>query len=332
MKKGRSRKTPWAWVIPAGVLLAACSAWLWGHGWWITDLAANLASLFAVAAGAFSVCACVRRRFLLALTGVCAGGVGVLGLMATPRLASAGEVHASEQVRVVVFNGSSGRLRHPEAAYDMLLASNADVVVLIEPSTELLDLIRGSASWTERYPYRRLPESARAGWRVVLTRWPQRGGEDFAGGAESAASRGMHVMVIERPGGVFGFVQFNPESPRSVSRWRRGNMRVEEAIDAITERLLPLEIPVIAAGDMNATGSGGRSVRFARMTGLKRAKPWWLPAATFPVWPGGVVGVAIDDVWASGDVRLVSWERLDACGSDHRPVLVTLAMPGRVGG
>ncbi len=268
-----------------------------------------------------------RKRWVVAVALGLAAITGGLGPLATPRLSRVTAPDEALLVRVLVFNGSSGGLGDADRASAMLLGADADVIVLLEPSTELLDVIRASEEWTAQFPFRRLPDSAKAGWRVVFTRWPQRGGEEFAGGAEVAAAEGMHVMIVQRPAGAFGFVQFNPESPRTLARWRRGNVRVTEAIEAVRERLLPREIPVLAAGDMNATGSGGRSRRFARESGLKRAKAWWTPRATYPAWLPGFVGIAIDDVWASPEVKVVSWERLDPCGSDHRPVLVTLEVP-----
>jgi hypothetical protein len=39
--------------------------------------------------------------------------------------------------------------------------------------------------------------------------------------------------------------------------------------------------------------------------------------------------IAIDDVWISAKVQLISWQRGELGGSDHYPVIVDLAVPRR---
>lgn len=209
----------------------------------------------------------------------------------------------------------------------MLHGHNPDVIVLIEPSRALLDLIRADERLSASHPHRRLPEAAGSGWRVVLTRWPQRAGEGFTEGAASAGQGGMHVMIVDRPQGAFGLVQVNPESPRTLARWRAGNARLDGAIAAVTERLVPLGVPVIVAGDLNASPTGMRSARLAHQAGLARAKPRFTMDGTFPAGLPAPVRLPIDDVFASPSVRLVEWRVLGSCGSDHRALLVRLRLP-----
>lgn len=315
-------------VLAISCLVLATTAWVWGINWWVLDLCANLAAQLALLSVLAAIAALLlrRRRAALALTLIaCAGFAGPLSQPRLPRAAA--NANDADIISILVFNGSSGGLDHAADALNMLLDADADVIVLLEPSLPLLDLTRASADFSARYPARKLPDTARAGWRVVFTRWPHRGGDDLSESPDAAATRGMHVMVVDHPRNPFGFVQFNPESPRTLERYRAGNQRVRDAVDAVNTRLKPLNIPILAAGDMNATPTGWRSRHFAARTGLRRAKPASKLGGSYPVLLPHPLRLAIDDVWGSPGVTVVEWSLLPSCGSDHRAVCVRLRLP-----
>ncbi|MCC6286000.1 MAG: endonuclease/exonuclease/phosphatase family protein [Phycisphaerales bacterium] len=317
-------------LAPLGIAMyvALATAWLHPITTYLADLAATLAILWALLAIPSVVFLTWRRRRIAAGVVAIAGIIAWGSLWRTPRLGQAPRsIPSSQIISILVFNGSSSRLSAPEKALAMLHDLDPDVIVLIEPSRTLLDLIRADDALARSHPFRRLPDTAKSGWRLVLTRWPQQGGPDFAGGAEDAAHGGMHVMVVDRPAGAFGLVQVNPESPRTLARWRAGNARVEGAINAIRERLMPRGVPVIVAGDLNASPTGARSARLARGADLARAKPRFVLDGTFPAGLPAVFRLPIDDVFASPGVGLVEWRVLPSCGSDHRAVLVRLCLP-----
>jgi endonuclease/exonuclease/phosphatase (EEP) superfamily protein YafD len=81
--------------------------------------------------------------------------------------------------------------------------------------------------------------------------------------------------------------------------------------------------PLVVAGDFNATPWSLHLATFERLTGLTRL-------TGLPSWPArglGLPQVAIDHIFVSSGMRpLGSATTLDASGSDHLPVRVTLAV------
>ena len=136
------------------------------------------------------------------------------------------------------------------------------------------------------------------------------------------------AAIVRRPGGAFVLVSTHPPSPRSEMAWSQGNLALELLVELVVSELLPTRLPVLVGGDFNATPSGLRSRRFQSATGLRRAKPALHASGTWPgdrAWP---FRVAIDDVWASDGVRTLGWTALPVPkGSDHSPVIATLAVP-----
>src|SRR3546814_1418660 len=76
---------------------------------------------------------------------------------------------------------------------------------------------------------------------------------------------------------------------------------------------------LIVAGDMNLTPWA------AAMREQDRALAPLSRMTRAPSWPRALPVLPIDHVYAGPDWGLVSARRLPATGSDHRPILVTLA-------
>ncbi len=312
------------WYLPGIVTLhLVCASWIFGGFLWPADLLGALsaqAGWVALAVAGVLFWRRMRRPALLAALAACIAWGGI-----DPARARHGRIPDIERVRVLIFNGHSGALSDSAGAFGMLADASCDVLILVEPSTELVQRLRTDpvfASWSMF-----VPEQARAGWRVVATRWPQRGGEGWEGGAREALRQGVHMMIVDRPAGAFGLVQFHPSSPRTPARWRDGNRTARRVGAEIRSRLLPLGIPVLAGGDLNATPSSWRSRFFGAMTGMRRAKPVWLVDGSWPAWAPASVRLAIDDLFVTPDVRVGRWRSLGSHGSDHRAVLIELGVP-----
>ncbi len=305
------------------MLNLACASWMLGGFWWVADLvgsmAAQIGGVVLLLAGALGWKKKRNVAMLMVLsTGLAWGGLG------WPR-ATWGAIAEDERVRVLIFNGHSAALGDSEGAFRMLVDSACDVFVLVEPSTELVQRIRAAPEFALWSMY--IPEQARAGWRVVGTRWSQRGGEDWSGGARGALCDGVHMMIVDRPSGAFGLVQFHPQSPKTPSRWRAGNMLTQRVADEVRRRLQPLGIPLLAGGDLNATPSSWRSRVFAGTTGMRRAKAAWVIDGSWPSWAPAPLRLAIDDLFVSTGVRVDSWRTIGSYGSDHCAVLIDLGVP-----
>lgn len=307
-----------AWGAAACVLAMGLCVPVAGAGY-VFDLAANL-SAWGLAIGAV-VCGwlLLRRNWGCALL----AGLGCV-LMAWPLVGRAWWADGAgptKPVRVLVFNSSTTEGDAGEAM-GLIERSQADVVVLTEPSGALLDLIRESAVVAGRYPGFFLPDRAAGGYMLVLSVWRQ---VPVLGAAPKDVARGgLRVMRVERPEGPFVLLALHPDSPRSASEWAKGNEVVERAVSLVGGEIAGLGLPVVVGADLNSTPGGWRSRRLAE-AGLRRAKPV-LAGGTWPAgWPWPL-SIAIDDVWTSAGCRVVGWERPAGGGSDHRAVLVDVVV------
>lgn len=324
-RRGGGTAGRWVGRIVAMVLLVLSPAWIVSGFTWPTDMAANLSAQLFLVTAVLGLWWLLRRRWGLVVVSVVS--CVVHGIVLIERRAARG-TDQDDAMRVLVYNAHT---RNPGAdALELILMSGADVVALTEPSAELLDLIRDSDRIHAEYPYLWLPDRARGGFRLLMSRWPQ-AGSDGSGAWVAGASRTvigpMRVARIDRPDGVFMMVMAHPRSPRTWARWRAGNGDVEQVADAVTDLARSTGLPVVLAADLNATPTGWRSRYLTRRTGLRRCKPLLTPVGTYPAslpWP---VSVAIDDAWVSPGVRVASWKALGSGGSDHRAVVVDLVLP-----
>lgn len=324
----RARRAPararlWAGRAMVAALALPCAAWTLGERAWAFDIVGNLAAHFGAVALLALLWRLARRRW-----GQAAGALACAAVALAPltmhRAPRAGANDAARTVRLMTWNA---HVDNPDApgALRFLLDAPADVITLYEPSDDLLNLMRASDELRAKYPGYEIPDRAGAGWRMFLCAWPH---ERIRRGArDDERSHGRSFRVEHPRGGAFVVSMFHPASPRNADRWASGNVDVRLAIDAATGRLGELGLPLIFAGDFNATPSGARTRWLAREASLRRAKPLLSFNGTWPAWAPRPARVAIDDAMVSEGVGVVSWRTLRAAGSDHRPALTTLALP-----
>ena len=82
-------------------------------------------------------------------------------------------------------------------------------------------------------------------------------------------------------------------------------------------------LPVIVAGDFNSAPTGSAHRVFGRSSGLGTWRTL-LGRGTWPAWAPPALGLPIDRVWASGEVRLRAARVGPRFRSDHRPIVVDL--------
>lgn len=332
VRRPRSRKRAAIAWTSAGILACIASATLAPEAGWIADLIANLAAQWVLVGVALAIALGIARQWAPSVAAVGVTGLFLLSLMggrATHTSREEAAAAGASLVRVLHLNMNSLNPRAPEV-FDLILGTDADVVSVLEPSTELVQRLRESEEIKERYAEFYIVPQARAGWPIVMTRWPQRGGPDWTPGPLwRTIPRGGegYVMKVERPEGAFFMLQSHASSPRSPRRWNSGSELVAGLAKRVRTTLQPEGLPIVLACDLNGTPSGGRSRRLVNDCSLRRAKPLLTPLGTYPSalpWP---LTLAIDDVFVSPDVTVVAWETIDVPGSDHRGVLVTLALP-----
>lgn len=198
----------------------------------------------------------------------------------------------------------------PADTAQAIVDARADVVVLQEVSGSFRPML---AALDQHFAYATqcTPKCDLA----IFSRWPIVDSDYFLKDAKGRKfGPPMLWARIAEPGGrPFTVATFHYPWPTSRDQavQRRAVARALARID---------RGPLIVAGDMNLTPWAAamreQDRAFAPLTRMTRALPSW-PRA-FPVLP-------IDQLYAGPDWGLVSTRRLPATGSDHVPILVTLA-------
>lgn len=173
------------------------------------------------------------------------------------------------------------------------------------------------------YPYREAVPGAGSEGSVILSRFPLEGTEGIPG-----STMGMPGAVAELAGGHSVRVQLAhpmPPIPGQVGLWRKelGALR-----DFAAEN--PSRTPTILAGDFNASQDHAAFRRLldtglrdaARLAGAARTPSW--PARTAPT-----AGAQIDHVLVSGEFSASDARFLGIADSDHRALVVDLALHQR---
>jgi endonuclease/exonuclease/phosphatase (EEP) superfamily protein YafD len=230
----------------------------------------------------------------------------------------------------MIANVLSSNPAEPDAVREALLSADADVLVLLESPAWLIEELKDADGvWRTRYPHYWIAGKADAGFRVMLSRWPQHSAVTGERGAWLTGVEGFREAILDRPGGAFTCVLVHPSSPRSPARWRDGNAHVRRLIDRDADRVAARGLPLIAAGDLNGSPTGARSRIAADGGGLRRAKPLLRAEGTWPAWSVWPATIAIDDVLVSIDIEVFAWETRTVPGSDHEAVVVDMHVPLR---
>lgn len=313
----------WAAVLMVGVWT---TSWVWGWTY-IPDLLANLiAQALLLGLCVLVVCALLRRRrACLVLAVVLATGLVPI-FHARARLFPGEREPAEHADRYSFLHINVSSHRTADSVRETLIRMDADIVSLTElPMDSQRRFLRGD-ELSNLYPYkleRHWTRERLATAGVVLSRWPMQQLD-----LSSYGGTGKDIMagVVQLDNAPLAVVAIHPRSPRRPVHWTWGNQTTQTAADVIND-LLDDGYPVVLLADLNATPSGWRSRHIVSQTGLRRAKPIFLPAGTYPAelpWP---MSVAIDDAWVSDGLEVLSWDRPQPEGSDHYPVLLEIGFP-----
>lgn len=316
-------------VLWTGLVVAVVgvAAWPFAAVGWVVDLVAQLTAHAVMVAGVLTVLAAGLRRWRLVLVAAGAVAVGGVGLMQGRAWTLAPATPGVAPVRVLVYNALSANTSEPARVRGCILGSDADIVALLEPPDWLIEELKAGGAWREAYPWYWVAPKAEAGFKVLMSRWPQRSTDTGVDEPQRTALPGFREAIIDRPGGAFVFALIQPKSPRSAARWAEGNAVFEALARRRGAREAATGLPIVVAGDLNATPTGHRSGLASARLGLRRAKPLLVAAGTFPgamPWP---LRIAIDDALVGPGTRVVGWRVVDGAGSDHAAVIIELEVP-----
>lgn len=213
------------------------------------------------------------------------------------------------QVRLLTHNVWTGNADPADTA-QAIIDAKPDVVMLQEVDGSFRPML---AALNQHFPYAtKCPPGCDL---AILSRWPIADSDYFLKDAEGRKFGPAMLWARVVGPGERPFTVVTLHYPRPTSRDQAVRRRdVAQALARIERG------PLIVAGDMNLTPWAAamreQDRALAPLTRMTRALPSW-PRA-FPVLP-------IDQLYAGPDWGLVSARRLPATGSDHEPILVTLA-------
>jgi len=259
-----------------------------------------------------------------ATPGLAALGVASSLLLMAPELATAARQRPSpvaadtETLKIVQFN-LWGRNTDPRGTARWILDRDPDVVVLEEAYARSGGVARALAG---RYPHQTSCAEPRPCSTMILSkRRPLR-----AGGLSSAVSEARLAgawATLPSRGGAFTVVGVHYTWPWPAGPQQQMTLRLSRVLGRFRQDRL------ILAGDFNSTPWSFSLRRQDRLFGLQRR------TRALPSWPAGDISrlhaptpfpvLPIDHVYAGAAWRTVSVERGPRLGSDHYPVVVTLA-------
>jgi len=315
------------WVVCAALLAVVVTRWLQrltsveaGPG---LALAYDGLPVLLVAAWGVALLAGLTGHWLLATVAGALCGYHVALLV--PRLLSSVTppwVRHAPRFRLLVANVFIDN-KTPEAAAQQLVESGSDVVIIVEstrPFMTLFDRLGGRSA----YPTRVFDPDDTSDYAVTIATSHELGPR-----SEVRVIGPLRVAIADiEVGGVATLVvALNPMAtvdPNGLETWK-------QQIAALAELLPTLAGPMVVAGDLNTTRyrPGFEEILALGLHDAidslgKGLNPSFKVSASGPLAVAPLV--RLDHALADDDVHSVAMRNLDACGSDHVPFEIELAV------
>ena len=258
----------------------------------------------------------VARRKYLAIV---AGGIVVFHLLLfLPSLIRAndfgGETAVGESIRL--FSANLNMFNHEsEAMFAEIEQVNADVL-LFQEYTLHWDEAFSQSQLVEAYPYHLIDIGERSFGTAIWSKRPLQDTEIWL-----AEQIYLTSATIEISGQPIRLHNMHPMPPQySYGKW-------DPMMDTIRQRLVAEPIPVIAMGDFNM-GPYNKQYQALLNEGLRNVHEE-LGQTMATTWPNGRLAmppVRLDHVFISSGIIGLSISEGVGVGSDHKPVIVDLAL------
>jgi endonuclease/exonuclease/phosphatase (EEP) superfamily protein YafD len=275
----------------------------------VFDNLSNFAVHFGVAFGACAVLFARARRWAWAAAAAAAAAAALMPVVPWYFGRDAAPDDAARPfVKLLVSNVFYGNRN--DGGIKRLIAAEAP---------DLVGLVEVDAAWLERlprlrreFPYYFEVPAERAAGLALYSRFPLENPRLLRPPGEAWAP--ALLATVKVPGGDVEIVLVHPLSPLDAELTRRRN----EQIRGLAEYARSAGRPLVMAGDFNLTmwNSGYRPL--VDVAGLHNARQGH---GVDPTWPSiWKLGVPIDHVLGTPDVRFRNFRVLGGVGSDHFPV------------
>jgi endonuclease/exonuclease/phosphatase (EEP) superfamily protein YafD len=233
---------------------------------------------------------------------------------------------SARALRLMTFNVNYGNPT-PAEAIDAIAQANVDIVLLQEITSDWKRQL--AARFDKQYPHQVFRIHTRAaGGLAVLSKFPISAEELFP-----SPERGWFPaqrLVIESSFGQLQILNVHLRPAIDGGSWIKGFMTTPPLRRREIEsywRKLPRELPTIVAGDFNEDASGSVLSFLSRQRLDRvptRGPTTWHYQVTTRGEKADVLKMDIDHVVIDGRLGARDAEVIDAGGSDHRPVVVTI--------
>ncbi len=305
------RPKPWFLVVRALIGLGALAtvmgfAGTWG---WSFELASHFRPQYALGLAVCAGLAALARRFGAAAVAAAAALVN-LALLSPSWFGAPEATPGPQRLKLLIANVQLGN-PDPARLVALVEAERPDVVGLLELGPDWADALDRPLAGL---PHRRvLPRDDRFGI-AVYSRRP----------IEVTPHEGDHTPVLwaRVPLGDqavnLAVVHVYPPMTPQLAGWR------DEQLLAIAREAAARPEPTVVCGDLNATPWSPIFDRVLEVGGLADTRRGFGVQASWPS-PLGPLGIPIDHCLTTAGLVAVDRRIGPALGSDHRPVIVTLA-------
>jgi endonuclease/exonuclease/phosphatase (EEP) superfamily protein YafD len=284
-----------------------------GHLWPAFDVAAQFGAQAICLVAGFSVAVIIPRfkaLFGILLSGLFVVAYGIWPLVFSDTATKAGYTLAANEraITLVQYNTWDDNLDLSQQLRE-IERLNGDIVTLEEIDARKAKLLQ---DLRPRYPYQFTCFDIVECDVVILSKFP------MVGATARGVWEGPTYARVKFGGNGSGLTVYGVHT----TRFPHSRAQLHQ-VRALVKVLEGENTPLIVAGDFNATPFSRITSILEQSTGLKRL-------TRLPTWPANMLlpQLAIDHVFVSPGIRVLDEEKIgNAAGSDHFPIVITLAVP-----
>jgi endonuclease/exonuclease/phosphatase (EEP) superfamily protein YafD len=314
--RGRGRRLALIAQVAVAGIAAATLAGFGATGWWPLELFSHFRLQYAAAAVLLAAAlTALRRPRWVALAAFLAivDSVAVVQALRVPAAAARGE-RPGDAVRVLSLNVFDLNRQH-DRVLDYVRRQRADVVILAELTSDWIPEVEQLAT---EYPYHWISKrDPRSGMAMFSRRTPVASGSITLSGSQTPA----HLLTLDTKDGYLSVLATQAQWPVSADLANARNRQLQAL--ALEARRRGGEALAVV-GDLNVSPFSPYYQRLLRTGGLHRCGG---DGRWTPTWPTlfPPLFIQLDHCLTTDGMRSWDFTRGEYVGSDHLPILVTLA-------